>query len=64
MNSLNHSLQISLFQAREKRRQGCFVRTANNLYQDIETKDFWKINKDSGKVERVVSTDESGFVKE
>jgi hypothetical protein len=64
MESLNNSLKISFYQAREMRRKGCFVRTAHNLYQDVETKDFWKINKDLGKVERVVSTDESGFVKE
>jgi len=68
MESLNNSLKkqakISLFQARELRRKGCFVRTAHNLYQDIETKDFWKINKESGKVERCIDVDDQGFAKE
>lgn len=68
MESLNSSLKkqarISLFQAREFRRNGFFVRTAHNLYQDIETKDFWKINKESGKVERLIDVDDQGFAKE
>lgn len=67
MDSLNNNLKsakITFFQAREKRRKGCFVRTAHNLYQDIETKDFWKINKESGKVERVIDVDDQGFAKE
>lgn len=62
MDTLNKSL--SLLDARKLRRHGIFKRASKDLYQDIKTKDFWRINKESGKIERVVATDENGFVKE
>jgi len=65
MKTLNESLtQISLFQARQLRRSGMLKRASHNLYQDADTKDFWQINKQTGKVERIIAVDDTGFTKE
>ena len=64
MDSLNESLKLSLAKARQLRREGVLKRASKNLYQDVITKDFWRINKESGKIERCIETDEHGFVKE
>lgn len=56
---------ISLHQARIARRQGTFIKVAGkfDLYQDVNTKDFWKISDDKKSVVRVFD-DENGIIKE
>ena len=46
--------KMSLFEARVARRNGKFVKIAgrNDLYQDVETKDFWRISEDKSNVIR------------
>jgi len=46
---------ISAYKARKARRSGVFVKVAgrNDLYQEIVTKDFWKISDDKQTVNRV-----------
>lgn len=55
---------MSLFEARVARRNGSFIKVAGrqDLYQEVETKDFWKISDDKQNVIRVID-DSNGTVK-
>jgi hypothetical protein len=56
---------LSLHQARIARREGRFVKIAgkHDLYQDVETKNFWKISDDKKNLIRLFKED-NGIVKE
>jgi len=63
-NMFAKELSISLSLAREARRSGFIKRATEDLYQSVETKDFWKINKSNGTIERVIDVDKQGIAKE
>lgn len=57
--------KITSHQARIARRSGKFTKVAGriDLYQDIDTNDFWKISDDKQHVVRLF-TEENGLIKE
>ena len=48
------TMKMSLFEARIARRSGKFIKIAgrNDLYQDAQTKDLWKVSDDKSNVIR------------
>lgn len=64
-NVMNRQSSITLHQARVARRAGKFTKVAGriDLYQDIDTNDFWKISDDKQNVVRLF-TEENGLIKE
>jgi len=70
--SINQELQqlfagqtvMPLSTAREARRVGFLKRASEDLYESAETKDYWKINKVNGTIERVVEINDQGIIKE
>lgn len=65
-SSLKKMLQtkksLSLSTARIARRSGFLKRATDDLYQNIETGDFWKINEANNTIERIVKLNDKGFV--
>lgn len=61
---LQNKSSISTLEGRQARRSGFFTKVAKDLYQDVATKNFWKINTETNTVERVVATDDQGIIKE
>jgi hypothetical protein len=70
--SINEELQqmlanektLALRVARRARKAGLLKRATHDLYENVATKDFWKINSADGTIERVVNVADNGFVKE
>lgn len=53
--SVNKVATMSLFEVRKARRAGSFIKVAGrvDLYQNADTKDFWKISDDKKSVVRI-----------
>lgn len=51
-------LQLNIREAMTARQTGVFKRASVDLYQNIKTNDFWKLDKQSGKVIRLVGDNE------
>jgi hypothetical protein len=62
--SIEKVATMSLFQVRKARRAGTFLKVAGrpDLYQDIQTKDFWKLSDDKTAVVRTFN-EQNGLAK-